>query len=147
METNVRIIETPQIPILLDEHDIVILPQMMDDDVGLYPHGTLVPFKELLQEGADIAYLHSKPHRQFLTELSVPTFVIDILIGLGTDTVVAVLQSWLVGRHDADNVRLRVVRRKHTSGEELETIEVSGNGEAVARALAALPPGSPPDAK
>lgn len=67
------------------EHDLVILPERIDGDIGIYRDELLTFVKALRAEGVDAAFLHDSEHREWLALMGdVPT---SMLIGVASSFI------------------------------------------------------------
>jgi len=121
------------------EHDLVVLPQRIEGDVGIYRDETLMIKKELLAEDVDVDYLHDAEHRQW-HGLKGQELLLQIAIGIASSGAVAALQSWLTRRWSGKRVQIKVVRkrRKSDGAIQLDWYEAEGDGESIAAALEAI---------
>ncbi len=79
--------EPEPIDVICLTHDVVVLPEQVDGDLGIYRDELVALKKELLAEGVDVDYLHDQAHRTWR--------------GLKGDVVVTILlgpAAGLVGR-------------------------------------------------
>lgn len=118
-------------------HDVVILPEAVDGDTGVYRDETLMFAKSLRAVGVDAGYLHDEPNRTWAGRLGEP-ILIPVVIALATGVVTSVIGTavcgWLAKTFGAQDVAVRVVRVSSDGARTL--FEARGPADHVADLLA-----------
>jgi hypothetical protein len=112
---------------------ILILPLLLEGDVGIYSQQALTLRKELASIGIDSDYLHDTAHRKWLGRHG--PVIAEIVIGLATSGAVAAFQSWLTQSLSGARVHVKAVRKVEADGSRLDWFEAEGSGTDVAQLL------------
>lgn len=137
--------DPPVIEALPGEHDVVLLPQEIDGDIGIYRDEQTMVVKELRAQGVDAAFLHDSEHRHWLA-LKGSDIVIPLIVQFGVSFLASgsweLVANLLRGRFGKATLAVKFGRtRELESGTETEWFEAEGDGDAVAEALRILAKG------
>lgn len=128
----------------LDElpHDVVVLPEAIDDEVGVYRDELISFAKELRAQGVDAGYLHDPEHRTWSGRkgeaLLVPV-IIALSANVATGAAMIALSRWLERTFPKTSVRLRVTHKRSGGGRrDKDSFAATGPGPEVAELLRAF---------
>lgn len=128
----------------LDElpHDVVVLPEALNDDTGIYRDEFMTFAKELRAEGLDAGYLHDVAHRTWSGRkgeaLLVPV-IIALSTNVATGAAMIAVSRWLERTFPKTSVRLRVIHKRSGGGRrEKDSFTATGTGPEVAELLRAF---------
>ena len=128
----------------LDElpHDVVVLPEAVDGDRGIYRDEFITFAKELRAEGVDAGYLHDADQRSWSGRkgeaLLIPA-IIALSANVATGAATIAVSRWLERTFPEATVRLRVVHKRSGGGRrETDAFTASGSGPEVAELLRAF---------
>ena len=123
----------------LSDGVIVVLPQAVDGDVGIYSNATSTLVKELRAEGIAAEYLHDSDHRQW--QIHMGEVPVELIVGITTSVIGSgIWAAFAAGfgkRFASHPVTVHVVRqRKRSNGERTTTtVDVTGTGPEVQTVL------------
>jgi hypothetical protein len=123
----------------LPEGTIVVLPQSIDGEVGIYPNATSTLVKELRAEGITAEYLHDADHRQWQIYMGeVPLqLILSITTSVIGSGIWAAFAAGLGERFRSRQVTVHVVKqRKRANGERsTATVDLTGTGPELQKLL------------
>lgn len=117
-----------------DGVDVVIFPEFIDGDFGIYRSNLIPMKKELAEVGVRAEYAHPPDRRTWLREYSAEGLALNIALGLGTSGAVAILQTVLT-RKQAGRVKVKITTARKVRGRtswDPEFVEFEGTAEEVA---------------
>ena len=120
--------------------DLVILPQDLDGDRGIYSDQLTTTVKTLRAEGIDARWLHDADQRLWSGERSaiVDLWIIPFVVGIASSAGWTALTALM--RRRAGRVRLKIGYRRDPAGSEERWIELEGDSADVAGELERLNP-------
>jgi hypothetical protein len=140
--------EVPPLP----EATIVVLPEAIEGDVGIYPNAATMLVKELRAAGIPAEYLHDPDHRQWHVLMGdVPTeLIIGVVTGLMSTGIGASFAHFLGGGSRKRAATVHVVRQRRQANGDIEstTVDIEGTGPELQELLeTALGDGTGDDAQ
>ncbi|MDE0805860.1 MAG: hypothetical protein OSA99_21360 [Acidimicrobiales bacterium] len=128
----------------LDElpHDVVLLPEGLDGDTGIYRDECITFAKELRADGVDAGYLHDADRRTWSGRkgeaLLVPA-IIALSANVATGAATIAVSRWLERTFPDSSVRLRVIHKRAGGGQrEKDLFTATGSGPEVAELFQAF---------
>ncbi|SRR6266851_2497253 len=122
------------------DHDVIILPEALDGDAGIYRDELSSLAKEMRIAGLDAAYLHDQDHRTWSGRRGDPILV-PILLAIGESSVPSALffflDQWISGRFPSSRVSIRIVHKaKSPAGKAKDILKIiSASGDEAAKAI------------
>lgn len=126
--------DPPPYQVALVGHDIVLLPDRVEGENGIYSDAVLLLKKQLVEAGVDAAYLHDADHQLWEGKRGIGV-LLSVVISFGSSAAVAAIQSWLTGTFTRDRVHLKVGRHRQLDGTVTGWFEAEGSGSEVAKLL------------
>ena len=121
------------------ESAIVVLPVLVEGDLGVYSNEVSTLAKELRAAGVASDYLHDADHRQW--RINMGEVPVDLVVGVASAIIGSGLWdafvAFLTTRYPRNEVRLRIVRqRRRPNGDRTNTtVEISGSGRQLRKLL------------
>jgi hypothetical protein len=111
--------------LLAFDHEVVVLPEALEGDVGVYRDELSSFAKEMRAAGLDAAYLHDQGHRTWSGRKGGPILV-PILLAIGESSIPSALffflDQWLSDRFPSSRVSVRIVHKARGSDERTKDI-------------------------
>lgn len=119
--------------------EVVVLPEALSGEVGVYRDETITLAKALREAGVDAGYFHGTDNRTWSGRKGDPLLV-PIVIALAANVVTGVaflaLSQWLDRTFPRTSVRVRVVRKASNGGKRTtDVFKAKGPGPDVAELL------------
>jgi hypothetical protein len=118
--------------------DLVIFPEFVEGEVGIY-RANLVPLKKrLAEDGIRAEYSHPPERRAWLRELSAAEIALNVAIGLVTSGSVAIVQHLVARRDPSSRVKVKITKARKVRGRRMwdaEFVEFEGPADDVARQI------------
>lgn len=122
----------PEVP-----HDVVLLPEALRGEGGVYRDEHIAFAKELRSAEVDAGFCHDADRRTYSGRKGGPLLVplvIGIAANVSTGTAAFAVKRYLDGGLKTESVRLKVIRRRRKGlASEKEVFKATGTGEEVAR--------------
>ncbi len=122
----------------LDElpHDLVVLPEGLEGDVGIYREDLLAFPKLMRADGLDAGFLHDPEHRRFSGRKGDPILVpvvIAFVVNVVTTGAGIAIQHYIERRFPDRTVKVKVIHRERRllTGRR-DVFEATGTGPEVA---------------
>jgi len=123
----------------LPDASVVILPESVQNDVGIYGNAASTLVKELRAASITSEYLHDADHRQWMIHMGdVPTeLIVGIATGVIGNGIWALFKRFLGDKFGSHPVNLHIVRQRRSANGELSTtiVDMSGTGVKLAELL------------
>lgn len=123
------------------ELDVVIFPEFVDGDVGVYRSDKLFLKKRLVERGIRADYAFPPERRTWLREKSATQIAITLALGVGSSSFVAVAQYLLTNRDSDSQITVKMTRARKLRGRKMwdpEIVEITGTAEEVAKLVEEL---------
>lgn len=117
-------------------HEVVILPEALKADTGIYRDELINFAKTLRADGVDAGYYHGVEHRTWSGRKGDPLLipiVIALSANVATGAATIAVSRWLEQAFPKTSIRLRVIHKRRADGHSArDSFKASGTGPEVA---------------